>query len=169
MCALATAEMTAGAARRGFFFAGARTRDLSAMGKERRQFVFRYRLIAQSEFDRNIVEPAWSEAAVEMPQSRDDHSNDGDFDVRPGLVENQEIEPRTPGDVDAGQHLIAGVVEPAEIEARGKRRVLDGRQERIAFPVQRRDAVEAWLLAGAAIHEADREELVQFRQGAQQR
>ncbi len=87
------------------------------MGKKRREFAFRQRLISQSEFHRNIVKPARCEAAIEMPQSRNDHSDDGDLDVGPRLIEDEEIETCAPGDIDAGQHLVARVVEAPKSRA----------------------------------------------------
>ena len=46
---------------------------------------------------------------MEMPQSRNDHPGHGNLDVRPGLVENEEIEAKTPGKLDAAKHLIAPI------------------------------------------------------------
>ena len=97
---------------RAFFFLGVRKPDdPSAVRKERRQLAFRQRPIQQSKFYRNIVKPARCEAAVEMPQPRHDHPDDRDLDVGPRLIEDQEIEARAPGDVDAGVDLRARVVE----------------------------------------------------------
>ena len=62
------------------------------MGMNRIELVFLQRPVAQSEFDRHIVKPATREAAIEMPQSRNDHPDHGNPDVRPGQVENEEIE-----------------------------------------------------------------------------
>src|ERR1700737_5429568 len=78
------------------------------MGKIRSEFAFRHRLISQPEFDRNIVKPARPEAAIEMTQARHDHSDDGDLNVGPRLIEAEEVGACTPGDVDAGIHLLAG-------------------------------------------------------------
>jgi len=85
------------------------------MRKERREFAFRQRPIQQSELYRNIVKPARGETAIEMPQSRRDHPDDGDLDVGPRLIEDEENQTPTAGDVDAGVDLLARVVERAEL------------------------------------------------------
>ena len=54
---------------------------------------FLQRPLAQAEFDRHVIEPAGSETTIEMPQSRNDHPDDRNLDVRAGLVEDEEIEP----------------------------------------------------------------------------
>ena len=87
------------------------------MGKEWSKFAFRHRMVAQPEFYRDIVKSARREAAVEMTQSGNDHSHDGDLDVGPRLIEDEEIEARTPGDFDAGIDLPACVVEKADRRA----------------------------------------------------
>src|SRR5258707_11246594 len=141
------------------------------MGEKRSEFVFQKRPISQSEFHRNIVKSARSEAAIEMPQSRNDHSDDRDLDVGPRLIEDEEIEARARGDVDAGVDLLARVVERAELRA-GVRlglRMATRRQKGIVLQPQWSGAVEARFLAGSASHEADRQELVQLGQCAQQR
>ena len=56
------------------------------------ELVFQHRPVAQSELYRNIVKPARCEAAIEMPQSRNDHSDDRDLDVGTRLIEDEEIE-----------------------------------------------------------------------------
>ena len=86
------------------------------MGVDRIELAFRYRLIPQSELDRNIVKPAGREAAVEMPQPRNGHANDRHLNVGAGVIENKEIMPRSLGDLDAGQHLLA-CVELTELRA----------------------------------------------------
>src|ERR1700761_7574973 len=169
MCSLTTADRIDAVARRDFFAAGTRTAATSAMRQERREFVLLNRLVAETELHRHVVKPARSEATIEMPQARDDHAHHGDLEVRTGLIQHQEVEPRAFGDLHAGHDLIAGVVELAEIEARRQRRISDRTEERVAFQLQRRDAIQARLLAGAAIHEADRQKLVEFGQRAQQR
>ena len=83
----------------------------SGMGEKRSEFVFRQWLIQVSEFYRNVIKPARREAAVEMPQARHDHPDDRRFDIRPRLIENEEIQAGAPGDIDAGKHLVARVVE----------------------------------------------------------
>ena len=46
---------------------------------------------------------------MDMPQSRNDHPDHGNVDVGPGLVENEEIEAKTLGKLDAAKHLIAPI------------------------------------------------------------
>src|ERR1700690_3718914 len=101
---LRRAEMTGGVIRRPLFFPGARKPGypLLGMGKERSKFAFRHRLVSQPELDRDIVKPARREAAIEVSQSRNDHPDDGDLDVGPGLIEDEEIEAGTLCDIDAG-------------------------------------------------------------------
>src|SRR5258708_39863569 len=87
------------------------------MGEKRSELVFQQRPISPSEFDRNIVKSARYEAAIEMPQSRNDHSDDRNLDVGPRLIEDEEVEARARGDVDAGVDMLARVVERAELRA----------------------------------------------------
>ena len=84
------------------------------MGKEWREFTLTKWTVAQSELHWNVVEPARREAAIEMSQPRNDHPDDGNFDVSPRLVEDEEIETRAPGNLDTGERLRAGIVERAE-------------------------------------------------------
>ncbi len=56
------------------------------------ELVFRQRPVPQSELDRNVVKPAGREAAIEMPQSRNDHAYDRDLDIGTRLIEDEEIE-----------------------------------------------------------------------------
>src|ERR1700722_6357210 len=109
----------------GFFRDPRSRRDLSGMGQKRREFGFQARPIQPSELYRNIVKPARSEAAIEMPQSRNDHSDDVDLNVGPRLIEDEEIEAGSPGDVDAGVYLRTRIVDRAEFraEARWGRRI----------------------------------------------
>src|SRR6187399_2051639 len=104
-----------------------------------------------------------------MPQSRNNHSNDRDLDVGPGLVEDEEIEACAPGDIDAGEHLIARVVDGTDMcaAARLHRRTAAWRQKGMVPQPQRREAIETGLLAGSSPHEAYRQELIQLRQGTQ--
>ena len=69
------------------------------MGVKRIELAFRERPVAQSELDRNIVKPARREAAIEMPQSRNDHPDDRDLDVGTRLIEDEEIEARSLGEI----------------------------------------------------------------------
>src|SRR6185437_7799276 len=55
------------------------------------------------------------------------------------------------------------------VGARQNNGMVARRQKPMLLKMQRRDAVQARLLAGSAAHQADREELVQFGQGTQQR
>ena len=71
----------------------------SGMGVNRIELVFRQRPVAQSELYRNIVKPARREAAIEMPQSRNDHPDDRDLDVGTRLIEDEEIEALSLGDI----------------------------------------------------------------------
>jgi hypothetical protein len=64
---------------------------------------------AQPQFDRHIVEPSRSKTAMEMPQSWNNHPDNGNLHVRPGLVENQEIQAKTFGELDAGENLLAPI------------------------------------------------------------
>ena len=108
------AAKVTGAARRARLVPGARKPGPSGLGVKRIELVFRQRPVAQSELDRNIVKPARREAAIEMPQPRNDHPDDRGFDVGAGLVEHEEIEACALGQVHAGGYLRAGV-ELAEI------------------------------------------------------
>src|SRR5271169_486902 len=81
---------------------------------------FRNRPLQQSELDRDVVEPAWREAAIEMPHPRNDHADDGHFDVETRLIEDEEIETGALGNVDAGHHLLAGI-ETAELRGEVQR------------------------------------------------
>src|ERR1700686_2624996 len=112
------------------------------MRQKRRQFVFRARPIQQSELDRNVVKPARPEAAIEMPQSGNDHPDDGDADVGPRLIEDEEIEARARGDIDAGVDLPASIVEKARRPTGAWLHRAVWRQEGIVLQAQRRDAVE---------------------------
>ena len=76
------------------------------MGVNRIELVFRQRPVSQSELYRNIVKSARPEAAIEMPHSRNDHSDDRDVDVRARLIEDEEIEALSLGGMDAGSHLF---------------------------------------------------------------
>ena len=86
------------------------------MGVNWIELVFRQRPVPQSELDRNIVKPARREAAIEMPQSRNDHSDDRDVDVGTRLIEDEEVEARSLGEMHAGGHLLARI-ETAELRA----------------------------------------------------
>src|SRR6516162_452082 len=88
----------------------------SGLGVKRIELAFRQRSVLPSELDRHIVKPARCEAAIEMPQSRNDHSGDRDPDVGARLIEHKEVEARALGEVHARSHLLA-CVETAELRA----------------------------------------------------
>src|SRR5882757_4234789 len=88
----------------------------SGLGVKRIELVFRQWPVSPSQLDRHIVKPARREAAIEMPQSRNDHPDDRDLDIGAGLIEHEEIEALTLGEVHAGGHLLARV-EMAELRA----------------------------------------------------
>ena len=64
---------------------------------ERIQIGFPQRPFAQAQFDRHIIETPGSETAIDMPHSGHDHPDNGNVDVGPGLVENEEIQAKTRG------------------------------------------------------------------------
>src|SRR5262245_22964099 len=108
-CPFNRAAMT-GAIFLACFFREARTKDPpSGMWKERSEIAFQSRAIQQSKLQRNIVKPARREAAIEMPQARNEHPDHGDLDVGPRLVQYQEIISRAGGDLDAGIDLVARI------------------------------------------------------------
>ena len=76
------------------------------MGVNWIELVFRQRPVSQSKLYRNIVKPARPEAAIEMPHSRNDHSDDRDVDVGARLIEDEEIEALSLGGMDTGGHLF---------------------------------------------------------------
>src|SRR5712692_730265 len=99
------------------------------MGVNRIELVFRQRPVSQSELYRNVVKPAGREAAIEVPQSRNDHSDDRDLDVEARLIEDEKIEALTLGKIHAGGHLLARI-EAAELRAEPRlgRRIVAWRQ-----------------------------------------
>src|SRR6266566_6139636 len=88
----------------------------SGLRMQRIEFLFGQRAIAPPELDRDIVKPAGREAAIEMPQSRNDHPDDRDLDIGARLIEDEEIEALPLGEVHAGGHVLARV-ETAEFRA----------------------------------------------------
>src|SRR6185437_8516826 len=64
---------------------------------------------AQAELDRHVIESPRSEAAMEMPQSRNNYPDNGNPDVRPGLIDNKEIQAATFGKLDASKDLVAPI------------------------------------------------------------
>ena len=125
------------------------------MGMNRIELVFLQRPVSQSEFDRHIVKPATREAAIEMPQSRNDHPDDRRLDVGTGLIEDEEIEARSLRDGHAGRRLLARI-EMAKLRAelRLDHRISAWRQIGMVLEAQRSGAVEARFLPGPAAHEA---------------
>src|SRR5713226_2847453 len=89
------------------------------MWVDRIELVFRQRPVSQSELDRNIVKPAGREAPIEVPQSRNDHSDDRDLDVGARLIEDEKVETLTLGKIHAGGHLLARI-EAAELRAEAR-------------------------------------------------
>src|ERR1700739_3837836 len=115
------------------------------------EFILRERPVSQSELDRNIIKAAWREAAIEMPQSRNDHSHHRDIDVGARLIERQEIEACLLGRAHAGAHLVAGT-ETAKLRSRTElnHRLVAWRQEGMVLQAEWSGAVEARFLAGPA-------------------
>src|SRR5580704_10838890 len=96
--------------RRRDFVPGARkSGHPSGVGVNRIELVLRQRRIAQSELYRNIVKPAGCETAIEMPQSRNDHSDDRDLDIGTRLIEDEEVEACSLGKAHAGGHLVTRI------------------------------------------------------------
>ena len=115
------------------------------MRENRVEFVFRERPLTPSELYRNIVEPPRRETAIEVPQSRNDHSDDRNFDVGARLIEDEEIEALSLGNFHAGVHLLVRI-ETAELRsrsARSDRRIVARRQEGMIRKAQRRYAIKA--------------------------
>src|ERR1700722_11084110 len=111
------ADKVVGAARRPRVFPGARKPGRPSGPRVMRiELVFWQRPVAQSELYRDIVKPAGGEAAIEMPQSRNDHPDDRDLDVRARLIEDEEIEARALDEAHASHHLLA-LVETTEFLA----------------------------------------------------
>src|SRR5580700_3641127 len=94
-CSLRRAAMSGGEVLRPliFFLEVAKPgASPSAMRQVRRQLILRYRCVAQAEFHGNIVKAAGPKAAIEVPQAWNNHAGDRRLDIRPRLVENQEIQ-----------------------------------------------------------------------------
>ena len=114
------------------------------MRVDRIEIAFQGRLVQPAELDWDIVKSSGREPAVEVPQPRNNHANDRNVDVGAGVIENEEIEARTFGHVDAGEHLLARI-EMAELRTKVRlpRQIVVRRQIGIVFQPQRRDAVES--------------------------
>ena len=89
------------------------------------ELVFRQRPVAQSELYWNLVKAAGCEAAIEMPQSRNDHSNHRHLDIGARLIEDEKVEARSLSETHTSAHLLARV-ETAElgVEAELKRGIV---------------------------------------------
>src|SRR5262249_39528310 len=139
---------------------------------KRIELAFRQRSVSPSELDRDIVKPPRCEAAIEMPQSRDDHSGDRDLDVEARLIEDEEIEARALGQVHAGGHLLARV-EIAELRAKVRSDGRSAARDQIGMVLQPkwRGVVLVRFLARRvrvpAAHEPDGQKLVELRHRAQ--
>src|SRR5579883_2003823 len=141
----------------------------SGVGVNWIKFILRQRPIAQSKLHRNIIKSAGREAAIEMPQSRNDHPDNRDLDVGACLVEDEEIKALLLGNPDAGGHLLARA-ETAELRtaARLDHCIVARRQKWMVLQAKWRRAVEARFFSAPAPHQTDRQKLVQFRERAQQ-
>ena len=80
--------------------------------------------LSKSKLYRNIVKPARREAAIEVPQSRNDHSDDRDLNIGASLIEGEEIEALSLGEVQASHHLLP-LVKSAElrVQVRSNQRI----------------------------------------------
>src|SRR3984957_4810558 len=135
------------------------------------QFVLRYGHVAQAKLDGNVVEAAGSKPAIEMPQTGNDDSGNRGFNIRSRLVENQKVEARLSCDLDAGIDLFAGITERSEFRTRDDRicRTAVRQQERGVFQLEGRGVVGVRFFARSAIHQANRQELIELGQRAEQR
>ena len=86
------------------------------MRVNRIKLVFLDRPIPQSELHRHIIEPAWCEAAIEMPQVRNDNADNRNLDIGSRLIEDKEIEAGIFRQRDASCNLLMRV-ELAELNA----------------------------------------------------
>jgi hypothetical protein len=90
------------------------------MGVNWVELVFLERPVAQSELYRHIVKPATPEAAIEMPQSGNDDSDDRHLNVRTSLIEDEEVQAGLLSEAHAGAHLLARVeIAKLRVEVRG--------------------------------------------------
>src|SRR5262245_52536179 len=106
------AEITGAADCRPSFVREARkeTRPRLGMGHERREFTFRQRPLQPAELHRHVVQSAWAEPAIEMPEPGYDHPHNRDLDVRPRLIKHDKIMACSSCDFNAGLHLLAHTV-----------------------------------------------------------
>ena len=159
--------------RRPRLFPGARKPDdPQVCGVKRIELVFRQRPVPQSELDRNIVKPARREAAIEMPQSRNDHPDDRDLDVGARLIEDEEIEARALGELHAGGHLLA-LVELAELRAEVRSDDRSAARRQIGMVLQpkrtgsRHGDSDSCSTRLPAAHETDGQKLIELGHRAQ--
>src|SRR5713101_2318978 len=160
-----------------YYSGSAQAGTASGLGVKRIELVLRQRPFSPSELDRDIVKPARREAAIEMPQSRNDHPDDRDLDIGARLIEDEEIEALAPGEVDAGGHLLARV-ETAELraEVRPDDRSAARRQIGMVLQPKRRGRpvlvrfsirfLARWVLVPGA-HETDGQKLIELGHRAQ--
>src|SRR4051794_21939188 len=113
------------------------------MGKKRSEIAFWQRLIQPSQLYRNVIKPARCKPAIEVPWSRHDHPDYRNSDVGPCLIENEKVETRARGDLDAGVYLRTRIVELCEFrEGAGvDRPFVIWEQEALVFKVQRGRAI----------------------------
>src|SRR5262249_32322380 len=117
----------------------------------------------------HVVKATRRKAAVEMPQSRNDYSDHGNLDVGTRLIEHKEIEPALFSNIHTGHHLFARVQTPKlPLEIFPDGWFATRRQIRIVLQTQGRGAIEARFVTLSAAHQTNGQELVQFRQCAQQ-
>jgi hypothetical protein len=76
---------------------------------KRVELLFRKRAVSPSKLDRDVIKSTGREAAIEIPQTRNGHSDDRDLDTGARLSEDGEIEAGALGDVHASGHLLARV------------------------------------------------------------
>ena len=136
---------------------------------KRIELVFRQRPVSQSELYRNIVKPARREAAIEMPQSRNDHPDDRDLDVGTRLIEDEEVEALLAWR-DARRRSPARACRDGRTSSRSSVGPLDCRSasKRDGPAAAMEWSVKARFLSGPASHETDGQKLVQLGQRAQQ-
>src|SRR5580704_16920933 len=163
------AETFAGAPPRTLFAPGARKRGPSGVGVNRVKLVFLERSVAQSELCRHVVKPATPKAAIEMPQSGDDDSDDRHLNVRPSLIEDEEVQADLLGEAHAGAHLLTSVeIAKLRAEVRRDQWLSAWHQIGIILQAQWGGAVKARFLPGPAGHETQGQKLVKLRQRTQQ-
>src|SRR5215831_17109199 len=155
---LSRAETVVSGVRRAFLIPGGRKQvGTSRMGMNGIEFILPEWSVSQSELYRDIIKASGCEAAVEVPQSRNDHSHHWDLNVGTRLIEHKEIKALLPGDAHAGVHLLAHV-ETAELRARTQlhRWKVAWRQIGMVLQAQWRGAVKTLIPPDPTRHQADR-------------